>query len=112
MLCALSQPRRTPIEAFLPLLASRAPGELHAFAALAHMLSDKLPPDYARQLVTAGTDTVVALVAALGMPVRLLQRSCCNGFLFEQHNDECYVNFRTRILPALCTLARLPSNVD
>jgi len=37
------------------------------------MLSDKLPPDYARQLVTAGTDTVVALVAALGMPVRRLQ---------------------------------------
>ena len=55
MLCAPAQPRRTPIEAFLPLLASRAPGELHAFAALAHMLSDKLPPDYARQLVTAGT---------------------------------------------------------
>ena len=34
------------------------------------MLTDKLPPHYARQLVTAGTDTVVALVAALGMPVR------------------------------------------
>ena len=72
----LVQPRRTPIEAFLPLLASRAPGELHAFAALAHMLSDKLPPDYARQLVTAGTDTVVALVAALGMPVCSLSCRC------------------------------------
>jgi hypothetical protein len=29
-----TQPRRTPLEGFLPLLQSRAPGELHAFAAL------------------------------------------------------------------------------
>ena len=69
----------------MPLLASRAPGELHAFAALAHMLSDKLPPHYARQLVTAGTDTVVALVAALGMPVRwgLEMLMCLCGLMAE-----------------------------
>ena len=70
-----AQPRRTPLEGFLPLLQSRAPGELHAFAALAHMLTDKLPPHYARQLVTAGTDAVVALVAALGMPVSARRKS-------------------------------------
>jgi hypothetical protein len=69
-----TQPRRTPLEGFLPLLQSRAPGELHAFAALAHMLTDKLPPHYARQLVTAGTDTVVALVAA---GKRCCEPLCC-----------------------------------
>ena len=51
------------------LLESRSPGELHAFAALTHMLSDKLPQQYARQLEVQGTDTIVALVAVLGMPV-------------------------------------------
>ena len=62
--------RRTPLAAFQRLLEDRAPSELQAFAALTHMLSDKLPPAYARQLSVAGTDTAVALVAALGMPVR------------------------------------------
>jgi hypothetical protein len=61
--------RWSPLAAIQRLLESRAPSELHAFAALTHMLSDKLPQQYARQLEVQGTDTVVALVAALGMPV-------------------------------------------
>ena len=61
---------RSPLVAMQRLLESRTPLELHAFAALTHMLSDKLPQQYAQQLKVQGTDTVVALVAALGMPVR------------------------------------------
>lgn len=64
--------------AFQRLLEDRVPGELHAFAALTHMLSDKLPVHYSRQLVAADTETVLALVAALGSTVSSYSPFACS----------------------------------
>ena len=64
------------------MLASSRAADLRAAAALAHMLTARLPKDYAQRIAVRGSDLVPAMVALLGERDQPSVTNCFKGPYF------------------------------